>query len=165
MTTQNSWDYTKVIVHNMFFPLLVPDTTRTNPDINPTQLGTIDPNPDKSGHNPDIIRTQTLAKLLEERKIKLLCLPVKSQEYKDTLYGSSYTRTHYGQKTTISGVIISADDLLFVFWTDQPLEEKSIVYPTQTEMKRWWQVDKCYPQSGGVVVSCSPSPNSPDISD
>lgn len=185
MSTQDTWEGRKVVFHNMFFPLItMPDRRRISPmDMEeyepiPTPVESeivVDDHPElrpdmnrTTGHDrtqPDTNRTRKLTRLLEERKINLLCLPVKKENFNDNLYGTSYSRTQFGQKTTITGIVVSSDDLQFVFWTDAKLNEKSIVYPTQTEMKRWWRVERCDPQSGGFVVSCSPSPVSPDFSD
>jgi hypothetical protein len=163
MNTQNSWDHNKIIVHNMQFPLI----------IHRDQKQLINENIAIEECHPaefvlpklDTNRTQKLNNLLEERKIKLLCLPAKKQDFSDALYGTTYSRTQFGEKTSITGVAISSNDLMFVFWTEYVIEVKSIVYPTQTEMKRWWQVDKCELQAGGFLVSCSPSTISPDFSD
>lgn len=169
ISMQNAWDHSKIVFHNMHFPVIISkDTKRFY--VNDDEIFGSSPVPVEEEipsveQHLDIVQTQNLTGILERRKIKLLCLPAKQQKYEDPLYGSSYVRTEFGQKTTITGVIISTEDLFFVFWTEQSLEKKSIVYPTQTETKRWWQVDKCEIQAGGFLVSCSPSPTSPDFSD
>lgn len=169
VSNQNLWDHKKITLHNMFFPLTVlPDLTKPvsldDEDLyEPPSLPTEDDLVVEPKPTPQ--RSQRLAKLIDDRKINLLCLPVKKRSYEDALYGAKYSRTQYGQKTSITGIVISNEDLFFAFWTEQSLEEKSVVYPTQTEMKRWWQVDKCENQSGGFLVSCSPSTISPDFSD
>ena len=173
MTTQQTWDNSKVIYHNMFFPIItVPDSRRGEsmydeeceslPVIVEEEIVTpttsIDPPPDRN-------RARKINKLLEERKVEMLCLPIVIQNYNDSLYGSSYNRVQFGQKIMITGYIVTQEDLQFVFWTEKQLAEKSIVYPTKMEMKRWWRVEKITVQSGGFLISCSPSPISPDFSD
>ncbi len=164
ITSQNSWDNRYIKFHNMSFPSIEETNRRA---IIPE--GIYDPPPapveEEVPTEPNPKRSQKLDKLIEDRKIKLLCLPVKNSSYEDTLYGTKYSRVQFGQKTMITGVIISAEDLLFIFWTEIPVKEKSIVFPTQTDMKRWWQIDKCEPQSDGFLISCSPSTISPDFSD
>ena len=178
MKTQESWDTSGVVFHNMFFPQITMPDTRRKREYEPDEFDPLPtpreedipmpmpvPVPSQPTPTPVVPKANKLARLIEERKIPMLYLPVVEKTVTDDLYGSTYSRTQYGQKASLYGVIVGLEDLYFTFWTETRLTPRSIVFPTKMEMKRWWRVDQCEPQSSGFLVSCSPSPVSPDFSD
>jgi hypothetical protein len=99
------------------------------------------------------------------------CLPTIVTTHKDELYGETYTRTKWGEKTTFEGVIIDEADLGIQFWTTYGVTKGSIVYPARyadgrpLREHRWWKVRGSEPKENGLLVAAVPSEVQPSFAD
>lgn len=185
MKTQELWDTSKIILHNMQFEPLIVEETKKDQTIIDSSIGKEIIVPDTKSSpieepKPTVVKieepTQQVVpeikqpieeryvKILEERKIIFHCLPVEIHHFEDAFYGEATQRISFGGKFDFPGIIVSIDDLEITFWSDRPIKEKSIIFPTKLEMKRWWRVDKNEEKSGGYMHYAVPSDISPDFS-
>lgn len=184
MKTQQKWDDSKIVFHNMQFgSVVMPDERRRNtietepvidkevvvPDLReydppPMPVEENGPSSSSSVVEPKMQVEDRVARLLAEKKIVFHCLPATVHRSEDAFYGEVSSRTVFGQKFDFPGVVVDFDDLQLVFWTDKAIPDKSIVFPTKMEMKRWWRVQESVPKSGGYMCSAIPSDVSPDFS-
>lgn len=120
---------------------------------------------------------------LIKHKVLSYCLPATIKNYKDKLYGESWSKIKYGKKFIFPFVMIENQDLFIQFWTSDPnqqIPENSIVYPFNYEIYnsntnsydrvpydeyRWWEIDKKESKNGGWLFHAVPSNNQPDFSD
>ena len=73
---------------------------------------------------------QISEKLRSYRKTILCCLPSNVQENYDKLYGEKTLKYTYGNKFTFESVVISENDIEFIFWTHlNKIQKFSIFYP------------------------------------
>jgi hypothetical protein len=99
------------------------------------------------------------------RKKTFECLPVHFRKVVDELYGEEGVETVFGTKFTFEAVPMENNDLTFSFWAKQKLENGSIVFQSGIERHaRWWQVQKCEPDSGGFIITTIISSINPDFS-
>jgi hypothetical protein len=120
---------------------------------------------------------------LIKHKVLSYCLPAITKNYKDNLYGESWSKLKYGKKFIFPFVMIENQDLTIQFWTSDPnqqITENSIVYPFSYEIYnsntnsydrvpydeyRWWEISKKEIKNGGWIFEAIPSKNQPDFSD
>jgi hypothetical protein len=106
---------------------------------------------------------QISEKLRSYRKTILCCLPSNVQENYDKLYGEKTLKYTYGNKFTFESVVISENDIEFIFWTHlNKIQKFSIFYP-KNEKKRWWQAAAIKNAPEGFFVKCVPSMNHPSF--
>lgn len=100
---------------------------------------------------------------LDRHKVSFLCVLAQKTTVNDELYGDSYTRIVYGNKSQFPAIIIEQTDVSLEFWTEVNISVNSIVYP-QDNSKRWWRVKSFFEKSGGSVVTAIISDVNPDFS-
>jgi hypothetical protein len=107
-----------------------------------------------------------MARLLKERGAEFFCAPCIGQKtHTDTLYGSSYKTSIYGDKFIFDAIEIDRSDLQIQFWCTKELAKHSVVLRKDKEGgERWWCVDELEPKSGGFLVLGNVSELNPDFS-
>lgn len=107
-----------------------------------------------------------LARLLKQRGVEFYCAPaVGERKHTDSLYGSSYETTVYGDQFVFDGVVIDHSDLQLQFWCVRAVTKNSVVLRKIKEGgERWWRVIEVEPKTGGYLVLCVTSDSNPDFS-
>jgi len=107
-----------------------------------------------------------LARMLRDRGAEYFCAPAIGQKvHVDSLYGTTYETTQYGDKYLFDAVMVDQSDLELQFWCVRPVTPKSIVYrKVQDGGERWWRIKDVEPKTGGYLVIAGVSDTNPDFS-
>lgn len=83
-------------------------------------------------------------------KILVHCLPAKTHEYFDPLYGETKKIVEYGNKFIFEAIVLGQTDLRLHLWTTNPVSKDSILYVHKSAS--WWRVMETEARSGGYVL-------------
>lgn len=176
MKTQNFWDPSEIILHNMDWkPILIEDES---PKIEAQQSIVEDLfTPQEPPKAPEPIPTPILPEppifkpapkpILQtkpqENSFVVECLPGSVKIFQDDLYGTSYKTIQYGQRFQFRAGYLKLTDLEIVLWTaSSNITEGSILFPRDNH-RRWWRVISVETQGVGYALTCIASDEQPSF--
>lgn len=111
------------------------------------------------------IKEDSKKKIIKQNDIDktfVYCLPAKTKEKVDNLYGDVFKTVQYENPTSFESVILSQTDMSLEMWSDVMFQKETILYPKNGD-KRWWKIAETSPKMGGWIIKAIPSQDQPSF--
>jgi hypothetical protein len=107
-----------------------------------------------------------LEALFKKDGVKFFCAPaIGTLTHVDSLYGSTYNTTQYGDKFIFEAIVVDQSDLQLQIWSLRDITINSIIHLKVKEgAERWWRINQKLPKTGGYLLTAISSDSCPDFS-